>query len=790
MKPIFYIFSFLSITLLFSASGYLHYKLPRTYGDNDKLAESLNKNVDVYYDQFGIPHIEAKSIKDAYTTFGYIMASQRLFQMDVFRRLVNGTLSEIFGKKSLKADQLLRTLQLKRNAQKQLEDGEISPEVKLILSSFINGIHKYVDTSPLPVEFDLLGYKPHRFEIADIMAISGYMALTFSEGITGDILNSDLLQFLPEEKMEIIRIGSNADVHYFDSDKSVKSNIINTIHSALDEVSDVFAVFHGSNSWVLSGQRTSSGKPILANDPHIATSNPHVFYEAHIKAGKFEVYGNFLPLVPLAVMGHTPHSAWGITMAEIDDINLYDEKINPEDSTQVMYKNEWVALEEIQEVIKVKDSDNFHLTVRNTPHGPILNATDFSLKGKTLALSWSVNHKNNNIVQSLYELPLAQSVDELKTALSHGAAPALNISWVNSSGDIAWWVLGKFPKLPDGVATDMILDGAQGTHEIERYYSIDENPHEVNPESGVITTANYRPQGEAFAHFFGYWQPGGRFDRIEKLLSKQTRWTVEELKKIQTDNRVPIIDEIQLQFQKGVKIESLTLFEKSVFNHFLEWDGYSTKSDTGSSIYHLWNYYNMKNVFSDELGEENYLKFGRTANFWHAYKKLLFSLNHSFWDNIETDRVESGVDIITESFKKTAQELRQKFGDDISRWKWGKLHTVEYKHPLGLVTPLNYVFNIGPVAADGGRYVINNLGHDKSSKDFSVVHGPATRRLIDMNNPRESLAILPTGNSGNFLSKHFDDQLKLYHSGQYRVQEMNWEKIKQSKRLKFSSNSN
>jgi penicillin amidase len=787
MKALLYVLSIVCIIITFSVSGYLQYKLPKTSGVNKALSSILEKDVDVYYDDFGIPHINAKNISDAYKAFGYVMASQRLFQMDVFRRVVSGRLSEIFGDKTIQADILMRKLQIKKNALKQLHHPKLSDEAKIIMKSFLEGIHQYIDDGVLPVEFDILGYKPDRFETLDLMAISGYMALSFAEGVTGDILNAKLIQTLPEDKLEIIRTGADADFQYFNSQKTVQSDILKSFHSSVSEISNVFPLFHGSNSWVLSGSRTKSGKPILANDPHIAASSPHIFFEAHIKVDNYEVYGNFIPLIPFAVMGHTPYSAWGVTMAELDDLNIYDEKVNPEDKTKVMYLNEWVDIESRVEKIKVKDSKNISVEVSSTPHGPILSGSQFDVKGKTLSLSWSVFHPENNIVQGLYEIPLAKTVTDLKTAVSHGAAPGLNISWVNNDGDIVWWVLGMFPKFPEGVDSDLILNGSDGSNEIERYYTIDENPHLINPESGVITTANYKPQQAEFSHFDGYWQPGGRYFRIEELLSEKQIWSVDDLKKIQTDNIIPSLVSIKSQFAKAIDLPKLSRYEKKVYTIFSKWDGGTSTESIGSSIYHYWNYHNIKNAFLDELGEKDFIQFGRTADFWHSYKKILFSLKHSFWDNIKTDRVESGEDIITLSFQTTVEQLREKFGDDTSRWKWGKLHTAEYIHPLGSVKPLNYLFNIGPIEANGGRYVINNLGHKKHTKDFKVVHGPATRRIIDMINPRSTLGIMPTGNSGNFNSEHFDNQLKLYHSDKYRIQEMDWENIEKLKVLKFRS---
>jgi penicillin amidase len=778
MNKLFSIIIFSICFVLFGIYSLFQYKMLKESGTYD--LPILSQNVDVHFDSFGIPHIEGKNIEDTYRVLGYIMANERLFQMDLLRRLITGRLSEVFGEETVEADILLRKLRLKKTAEEFLKSKQeqIDPKMLNQIDAFLEGVHYFMDHKSLPLEFSLLGYEPPHFEVADIVGIAGYMALTFAEGITGDVLNSELMEKLPEEKMKMIRIGSDTDKDYFPNEKIVRSKFLNNLNITLEKISEYIPLFHGSNSWILSGERTISGKPILANDPHIAVSNPHIFYEAHIKAPELELYGEFIPLSPFAVMGHTPYSAWGITMAEIDDLTVYLEKINPQDKNLVMFKNEWVELKREVETIIIKGQNSKDIEVFRTPHGPLMDGTKFGVEGKNLSLHWSVYHPDNNAVQSLYELPYAKTVEELKVAVSHAGAPGLNISWVNEQGDIAWWVLGKFPKLPEGIPYDVVLNGWDGKNEVERYYSVDENPHQVNPSSGIIITANYKPQLKDFEHFDGYWQPAGRYFRLEKLLKQKVKWSLDELQKIQTDDTVPIHEQVRAQVLHGINKKELTDFELTALRFFEDWDGKSDTTSVGSSIYHVLNYYLLYNLFSDEMGEEGFKTFGRTADFWHSFKKL-------FWDNVDTDHVESGSQIITQSFKESVLFLKEKFGQRVKFWTWGKLHTAEYIHPIGKQKPFNLIYNIGPIEANGGRFVINNLGHRKYTNDFRVVHGPATRRLIDMGNPKRSFGIIPTGNSGNPFSEHFQDQLKIYHSGKYRLQDMDWDSIKKNPLLHF-----
>lgn len=754
--------------------------VPNKFGT--KTFPALDKDVEVTFDDFGIPHINAQTDLDGYRALGYLIASERLFQLDLMRRIVNGRLSEIFGEKTLKADKLLRKLYLKEIAVKHQATIEKDPENKQVIEftkAYLEGIHHYIDTEPLPLEFILLNYVPEKFEFSDVLAIPGYMALTFAEGIIGDVFYSEMADQLPEDKIKLLRGGSDIDFKYFNKSliPTDATTVLNDVIEAVDSISEVFPLFHGSNSWVLSGSRTESGLPILGNDPHIATGAPHIFYEAHLKTPGLEVYGNYIPLVPFPVLGHTDYSAWGVTMSQIDDLNIYLEKIDPQDPTKIMFNNEWVDLVKTEEYIKVKDGEDVRLEKGMTPHGPMINDTEFAIEGKTLSINWSVHHPESNILKTLFDISESRTVEDFKLALSLTSTPGLNMSWVNVEGDIVWWALGKYPKLPDGVSSDVVLNGWDGSAEVERYYTIDENPHEVNPASGVIISANFRPMSDKFQHFDGYWQPGGRFFRITGLLEKRDKWNLEELRKIQTDSIVPIYDLLVPELLATIDLSLLSSFEKEALGYLKSWDGGTEITSVGSSIYHTLNYFIISNAFRDEFGDKGFKSFGRTTDFWHSYKRLVQDLDHTFWDNIKTNRVESGEEIILKSFKESVADIRAKLGSRIDLWHWGKLHTVEHEHILGKVSPLNYIYNIGPVAANGGRYVINNQGHKKHLNDFRVAHGPATRRLIDMSNTKKSLGILPTGNSGNPFSEHYRDQIKLFQSGEYRPQLMDWEVI-------------
>jgi len=794
VKKIFYAVALLTIFLDIGIKLYGESTVPAIQGNINM--PGLESPVNVYHDKNGIPHIIGKSDRDTYKVMGYVFAGKRLFQMDLLRRVVSGRLSEIFGDKTIQADIMLRKIGFKKSAQEmiKLNKDKIDDKVFLIMDAFIDGIEHFVQTESLPLEFGILGYRPEKFTRADILGISGYMALTFAEGMTGDVLFYDLADELDAVRLDAMRIGAKADSNLFSrnvittkinssqASQAIDKKVYKNLFSAIDQIASVVPLFHGSNSWVLSPKRSKSGSAILANDPHIAYSNPSVFIEAHVKTDNIDLYGHFMPLVPFSIMGHTPHNAWGITMSEHDDLDVYIEKINPLNHKQVMYKNKWVELKEEIEIIKVKGQKDIITHRILTPHGPMIDGTKFGLKGSDLSISWMPLEKDQNVLMSLYLMPFAKTVEQFKTAVSYATGPGLNMSYINKQGDIAWWVLGRIPKHRPGVRTDIALPGHDGSHEPMGHLSIDEHPHQVNPPSGMIITANYKPQLEKYADIDGYWQPGERYFRIQDLLNKQVKWSADEIKKIQYDNVVPLGEVFNTVYLGLMDEKELNPIELEAFFTFRKWKGESGKKSVGSSILHMWNAKIFRNIYIDEIGEERYEAFARTADFWHCFNYLIKNPNHVWWDNISSKaKVETAKDILLLSYQQAILELQKEYGYNIKKWNWGRLHTVEYNHALGSQWPLNYLFNIGPYPAPGGRYQINNMGHRKHTSDFRAVHGPATRRIIDMQNPLISKGILPTGISGNPFSPFFDNQVHSYIDGVYRDQIMDMKLIKKMK---------
>lgn len=734
----------------------------------------LKESVVVTTDINGIPHIEAKNEEDLFYAFGFVVAKERIFQLEMLRRIGSGRLSEMLGAPLVESDKLLRTLRLRKTMEEFLakNQSKLDPVMLKLAQRFFDGMNEYAQTQPLPLEFSLLGLdRPEPFTLVDAMAVSGYMALSFAEGLIGDVLFSELAQDFSPEAVELLRQGIEAEnlpLPDLSRDGVFKVSW-SEILSPLKMMEDYFGLFHGSNSFVLSGSRTVSGQPILSNDPHIAFSSPSVWFEAHLKSPTYEVYGHFIPLVPFAILGHNTNNAWGITMAEVDDLDLFKETIN--ENNEVVVGNETHPIIEENELIKVRFGSDVDFKVKRSIHGPFLNETMMIREDQKhpIALAWSFHHPENNVITAFYKLNRAKNVTEFREALSYAAAPALNISWVDKNGDIAWQVMSKIPLRQEGVASDVLVDGSDPKSQYLGYVPYEKNPHAKNPSSGVIVSTNYKPPYQADYPLDGYWQPSERYLRLNELLTKKEKWQLEELQAVMSDENT-VSQNLTLKYL----IQALKEKDKCLewCERFEKWQGNSDVASVESSVFHMWAYFVMRETFADEM-KDRYEAFTRIADYWHTFKNHMPVENSPWWDNKDTDKVEVRSDILVSAFEKALNELTNKFGSDRSNWRWGNLHTVTHKHPLSKIPGLGKIFDVGPYASGGGSFQVNNMSSPRSDKTFSVTLGPSTRRLIDMAAPEVSYGVLPTGNSGHILSQFYGDQAKMFVENRFRRQWLN-----------------
>lgn len=763
----------------------------------------LKDKVTVTRDNWGVPHIKAKNGRDGYFAYGYTLAQDRLFQMELQRRFAKGELAEILGDVALDFDIMHRTLLFRRSAEKYLSDpGKIDSDALILLDSFLAGVNAYMENGPLPFEFTVLGIEPKKFTRIDSIAMIGYMSYSFSKAIKTDSLYTFLKNIKKIKKVDELFGGYSGEDSYtiMESQPGLQKNAVygsvqgpENKYAHLDFTKRVeleikrflfesgrvglpkFASFDGSNSWVIGPKRSKSGKAILANDLHIVFTNPGIWYEAHIKFDGYENYGYFLPLFPFPLIGHNSDRAWALTMFENDDMDLYYETFHHNDSSLVKYRGKWVKIREYTEAIHVKGGKDHKLKIRITPHGPIVNEIMPIKFKKPVSIYWVPYHVENPVVDAIYGVNTSRNIKEFERSISVLASPGLNFSYVDKEGNIAWWAAAKIPIRPSHVNHKEILDGASGRDEILGYLPFKKNPQMKNPKHGIIITANNQPtkkERTLLRSLRGYWRPTDRFFRIAQALSTKKTWSANELKSIQTDlkfSRAPALVKniltILMDKNYGGKLNNI---DREALSHLSEWDFNTGIKSQGATIFYFLTYFILKNTIEDEIGEKNFKNYYLLSEHWHFLKSLIPDKGSIFWDRQKTQKIENRSDIIYMSWKDAVKKISTLMGSDVKKWQWGKIHTVEYMHPLGFVKPLNYIFNIGPMPSPGEAHVANRMLSHVTENGLKVFSGPSTRRIIDYGDLRNSYSILPTGNSGNFLSPHYDDQAEMFLEGKYR----------------------
>lgn len=762
--------------------------------DGEIALNSIQKETTVYFDDFGIPHIYADSQKDAMTTLGYVHAQDRLWQMELMRRIAPGRLSELFGSVMLKNDKFFAGLGIDEDSEKAIAQLDKNSESYQLTLAYLDGINQFLEEGPTPIEFQLVGVPKEKFTIKDVYNIFGYMSFSFAMAQKSDPLMTDIRDELGMDYLKDFGIDgslAHTKLKSFKGKSEAYSEISKSVASLLEN--SPIPPFIGSNSWVVGPQKTKSGKVLFANDPHIGFSQPCTWYEAHIVTPDYEMYGYYLAGTPFPLLGHNRQYAYGLTMFENDDMDLFLETNNPENENQYQTKEGFNNYQIIEKVIKVKDSSDVVLKVKKSHHGPLLNGLVDGLKeDKSISMWWTYLQHKNQILDAVYSLCHAKNVEDFHQSIELIAAPGLNIMYGDAKGNIAWITSGKLYKMPENVNPNFILNGANGEDEQKEYYEFSENPYAINPAWNYVYSANNQVEPIDDYLYPGYYLPEDRAKRIVQLLEPKNDWTKEDFMKMINDDQSSVAPSIIQSILTRINQNDLSETEKTALNELKKWNGSNALTDVAPTIYNQFLFYYLKNTFEDELGKDRFNILLST----HILKQMIaFQIANEdshWWDNRSTkDKIESRTEILSLSFKQTIANLEKRLGNQVSDWTWNKVHLVEHKHPLGEVAALRSYFNVGPFEINGSNEVINNLMFTfTEAGNHQVKAGPSTRRIIDFSDIGNSVSILPTGQSGNPLSKHYDDQATMYNEGKFRKMKMNKKEIEaSSKKLVFKPKS-
>ena len=780
---------FLLITIF--VFGYLQYTKPQYEGEVN--IKNIQKETTVFYDEYGIPHIYANSRKDAMTTLGYVHAQDRLWQMELIRRIAPGRLSELFGKKALPNDLFFAGIGIDESSEKAIAQLDKNSESYQLAMAYLDGVNQYIEKGKTPIEFQLVGVQKEKYTLKDVYNIFGYMAFSFAMAQKTDPLLTDIRDKFGAEYLKDFGLEGSLGTEKLKSFKG-KSNQYSEISKSIASLLDASPVpsFIGSNSWVIGSQKTKSGKVIFANDPHIGFSQPCTWYEAHIITPDYEIYGYYLAGTPFPLLGHNHNYAYGLTMFENDDLDLFQEEENPTNSNQYNTNTSYKNFTFRQKKIKVKDTASVILNIKQSIHGPIMNGLLTNLKSKKpIAMSWIYTQQKNQILEAVHALSNASSLKDFHKGIGLIAAPGLNIMYGDAKNNIAWITSGKLYKVDASVNSNFILNGANGIDDKKEFLDFNDNPSAINPTWNYVYSSNNQPEAINNYLYPGYYLPKDRAMRINSLLQPKNNWTSTNVKQMINDNTSAMAPSIVRNLSNNIREIDLNTNEKKALQILKSWSGSNNLNDVAPTIYNKWIFCYLKNTFKDELGEDDFKALLGT----HIIKQVLESQSKNessvWWDNSTTkNKKETRAEILLLSYHEAIAALEKQLGNEVAVWTWNKVHTLEHQHPLGQVAALKSFFNVGKFEINGSNEVINNMMFlfDESEKN-EVKAGPSTRRVIDFSDIENSYSILPTGQSGNPMSKHYSDQAEMYNKGQFRKMKLNkTEIIKTSTKLVFKPN--
>lgn len=764
-----------------AAGWYIYTKQPQRSGTLN--LHDLTSNVTVRYDERGVPHIRAENEADLYRALGYVHAQDRLFQMEMVRRLAKGELAEILGPDLVEVDTLFRTLGLRNHARAYVTKMDLGTPAYRSMMAYLDGINQYQDMHRHPMEFDLLGIKPQPFKPEDVIAVSGYLAYSFAlafktEPVMTFIRDKLGPQYLGVFDTEWHPLGVIEPLIPVGESSTARAELdwpgLEHLTRVSQKVQDLAGIplFQGSNAWVISGKRTVSGKPLLAGDPHIGFSAPAVWYEAHLSMPGFDLYGHYQALNPVALLGHNTNFGWSLTMFQNDDIDLIAEKVNPSNPKEVWFRDQWVTMTEREEVIHVKGSDDEVLRVRVSPHGPIINDA-FDVGKVPIAMWWTFLETDNPVLEAFYALNRADTREKARTAASMIAAPGLNIVWANASGDIGWWAAGKLPQRPAGVNPMFILDAARGEAEKPGYYHFNFNPQEENPPRGYIVSANHQPKPPSGVPVPGYYLLPDRAQRLDESLRDPNRpWDIPAAQALQLDAGNGYAKRVLTPLLPILEAVVTDPVDKAFLEPLEKWDGVYSRDSIAATIFSQFSYELAKAAFADELGATRFDNLLQTPALDHALPLLAADDKSPWWNNVKTQGPETRYETTRVAWLATLAHLRKLYGTSLLEWAWGKTHTLTHVHPIGMQKPFDLVFNVGPFAAPGGRETPNNLSGPVGPAPWAVTYGPSTRRVIDFAAPDRAVGINPLGQSGVLFDRHYKDQAEAYIAGAYMPQHL------------------
>ena len=757
------------ILSLVTAAAFLVYR-PLPTLDGDRRLIGLDERAEIVRDTFGVPHIFASTTHDLFFLQGYVTAQDRLFQLDLFRRTGSGRLAEVLGEAGLETDKFIRTIGLARAA--GLDAALLSPEARLALTAYADGVNKLLEQQgdSLPIEFVLLGYKPEPWTATDTLVILKLESNDLATNYATELARANIAA----------RAGPAAVPALFpDSDLRPPTGLLDgswdavrlafSAPAVLPGLDGLRALFGdagnglGSNCIALAGSRTASGKPLLEGDPHLSVRNPALWYEIALRGPGYDIAGFSIPGLPGIGIGHNARLAWTFTVAYTDVQDFFLEQPDPADPRRFMFKGASEPATVLREQIRVKGkSDPVPFDVVVTRHGPLMQGV---LKNQIapLALRWTALD-GGKTMDALLGMARATDFATFRSAGADVSGATLSTCYADVAGHIGYVLVGA---LPDRIKGDgrLPVPGWTGDYEWRGTLPATANPSRSDPPEGFIVNANDRPVTDpAAAGYVGEWDPGFRAGTLLARVTDLNGATVDTLRAIQTDYTAPPIHAFQSALVAGRPRTPLGETARDVARR---WDGALAVDSAGAAIYEAWLVHLTDRTFHDKLGDAVYLDYVTNGRPTFALYTLLPRAADPWFTSLGDPSVRGRDELSGLALDDAARELRERFGADPAKWRWGALHTVTFAHPLsaGLPAPLRGLFDIGPYERAGDGYSLNNGAYSQATP-YALRSHASERMVVDLGDLDLTRSVLPTGESGQPLSKHWGDQTPLWLRGE------------------------
>ncbi len=768
--------------------------LPKTSGE--LVLDGLEAPARVIRDAHGIPHVFAASPRDAFRTLGLLHAQDRLWQLEMNRRIVHGALAEVLGPDALGTDRFLRTLGVRRNAQRVVE--RLDPSTRQALQAYVDGVNAWIEhvlARPweLSPEFLLLGVRPQRWEPADSIGWGTMMAWDLSGNHGVELLRLALLDRLDAGQVAEL-LGTTPPMPladparlYADGATAGRDAASQTAFPGRQALALARAITEsmpstsldglGSNNWVVDGRKTPSGKPMLANDPHLGLSAPSLWYLAHLSAPGLQVIGATLPGLPYIVLGRTDRLAWGFTNTAPDTQDLYLERVDPDDPHRYRTPDGWARFETRAETIRVKGAADVELVVRETRHGPVISDVLASSRAlldargpapHVLSFAWTMLSPDDRTVRAGLGMNLATDWTSFREALRDLRGPQQNIVYADAEGHIAFVAAGVVPLRRE----DNELRGALPAPGWDARYDwigtipFDELPQVEQPPNGMIVTANQRIVDDAYPHHLGgEWALPYRSDRIAAKLHALDVHDLDAFAAIQADVGSPAVGEL---LPKLLQTRPRSERARRALALLRAWS--DAQSEPGAPVLAAdrpepliavaWIDRLRRAVFEDEVGAELFMQIERHRMRHNPLRDVLADSRRARWcDDRRTPAVEDCDEMLTHSLDEVVDELSRRLGGEPESWQWGRLHPATWTHrPFGRHWLLSKWFDLRSPSG-GDPSTIDVARHDPwdPAAPFENRWAPGYRAIYDLAEPDASRFILSTGQSGHRLSPHYDD---------------------------------